>query len=119
VIRRTATALLVLMVYVQGAFAASLCTSQAHSAAVAIAQSDAPPCHETSDQRPSPNLCVAHCENQSQSLDKPSVGVHALPAIPVLRVSLPNVVSKRAATAFEVAASGAPPPLFRFTVLLQ
>ena len=73
--RRTAAALLLLMVYVQGAFAATLCSMQSPSAAVAIAQSNAAPCHESEDARPNPNLCVAHCEGQSQSLDKPQVTV--------------------------------------------
>ena len=76
-IRRTAAALLLMMVYVQGALAATLCSMQFPSAAAAIVQSDGPPCHETAGTRPNLNLCVAHCLSEDQSLDKPLVTVLA------------------------------------------
>ena len=72
-IRNTAAALLMLMVYVQAAFAATLCNMQTPAPAVAIVQNDAPPCHGTREARINLNLCVAHCLSEDQSLDKPAV----------------------------------------------
>lgn len=108
------------MVYVQAALAATLCASQPHSAAAAIAASSVPPCHqEAAAERGNTNLCVAHCEAKSQSLDKPSVGIHALPATPVLRIAFIDHDRASRRAVFEPIPPGAPPPLIRFAVLLQ
>ena len=109
------------MVFVQGALAATMCASLPQSAAAAVAAGSPPPCHEeaAADTRGNANLCVAHCESKSQSLDKPSVAVHSLPATPVLRVSLASVANVSRPSLFEAVPSGTPPPLIRFGVLLQ
>jgi len=109
------------MVFVQGALAATMCVSQPQSAAAAVAAGSPPPCHEeaAAGARGNANLCVAHCESKSQSLDKPSVAVHSLPASPVLRVPPLSAGKGWQSSSFAAAPSGAAPPIIRFAVFLQ
>ena len=80
-----ATAALAAMLFAQAALALASCdlgrsaASPMHAAAAHEAQ--AAPCHEPVD---SANLCIAHCRNNDQSLDKPQVKAPVLPLAPAL-----------------------------------
>ena len=111
-LRRTALMVLSLLVFGQGALAATQCDWLQRSPAQAIAGGNLPPCHEAAQGQRNPNLCLADCESGMQSLDKPSVTVHAMPAAPVLVVELVALAAGGpliAALPFEIHPPGAPP----------
>ena len=112
-LRRTALTVLSLLLFAQGALAATGCDWLQRSLAQAIAGGDVPRCHETAQNQRNPNLCLADCQSGIQSLDKASVTVHAMPAAPVLVVELVAPVagsSLIASLLFEIHPPGAPPP---------
>ena len=112
-LRRTALIVLSLFLFGQGALAATQCDWLQRSPAQAIAGGDLAPCHETAQKQRNANLCLADCQVGMQSLDKPSVTVHAMPAAPVLVVELvapsANAVLLNAIS-FVIVRPGAPPP---------
>ena len=106
-----------LLLFGQGALAAAACDWLQRSPAQAIAGESLPPCHETALDQRNVNLCLTDCQSQMQSLDKPSVTVHAMPAAPVLVVKLiaPSARSSLIASLpFEIHPPGAPPPRILF-----
>ena len=112
-LRRTALTLLSLLLFGQGALAASSCDWLERSPAQAITGGDLPPCHETAPQQRNSNLCLADCQSGMQSLDKPSFTVHAMPPAAVLVVEQfapPRGASLLAAISFLIVPPGAPPP---------
>ena len=117
ILRRTALMLLSLLLFGQGALAATQCDWLQRSPAQAVAGGNLPPCHDAAQGQRNPNLCLADCESGTQSLDKASVTVHAMPSAPVLFVELiapSSAVSLVAAFAFEIRPPGAPPPRILF-----
>lgn len=93
---RFAAALLALggMLFLQAALAFA-CEYPQRSAALAVqaAQHAAAGCHESTD---SPNLCLAHCQSEDQTLGKPQVSLPdvwvapaAIPAFPAAPLSTP------------------------------
>ena len=116
-LRRTALMVLSLLLFGQGALAATQCDWLQRSPAQAIAGGDLPPCHETAPNQRNPNLCLADCESGMQSLDKPCVTVHAMPAAPVLFVELiapSSTISLVAGYPFAIRPPGVPPPRILF-----
>ena len=112
-LRRTALLLLSLLLFAQGALAATGCNWQQRAPAQALASGDAPPCHETAQNQRNANLCLADCQSRVQSLDKPAVPVHAMPVAPVLVVEMIAPVaggSLIASFPFEIIPPGTPPP---------
>jgi len=73
------------MLFAQAAFALAACDlisrTPAHAFAMAGAYVPDPNCHEPGGGA---NLCLAHCQAENQSLDKPQVKVPALALQPVL-----------------------------------
>ena len=116
-LRRTALLLLSLLLFGQGALAATRCDWLQHSPSQAITGGDTPPCHETAQKQRNANLCLADCQSGLQSLDKPSIPVHAMPAAPVLVVEMIAPVaggSLIASFPFEIHPPGTPPPRIRY-----
>ena len=112
-LRRTALLLLSLLLFGQGALAATRCDWLQHSPSQAITGGDTPPCHETAQDQRNANLCLADCQSRVQSLDKPAVPVHAMPVAPVLVVEMIAPVaggSLIASFPFEIHPPGTPPP---------
>ena len=112
-LRRTASLLISLLLFAQGALAATGCNWQQRAPAQALAGGDTPPCHETAQNQRNANLCLADCQSRVQSLDKPAVPVHAMPAAPVLVVEMIAPVaggSLIASFPFEIHPPGTPPP---------
>lgn len=73
-------------------------------------------CHEQSRNA---NLCLAHCEGEDLSLDKPQVKVHALFLQPVLAVRAPAAAQKDTiANPPHPEAWGDPPPRILFQSFL-
>ena len=102
-----------LLLFGQGALAAAQCDWTQRSPSQAVAGGEAPPCHEPAQQQRNANLCLTDCQSGMQSLDKPSVTVHAMPAAPVLVVELiaPSAdASLLDAKSFTIFRPGAPPP---------
>jgi hypothetical protein len=120
--RRTAAILLCLFAYTQAALAATYCHEDMRSPVQAVTESSTLPCHETSAESQNGNLCQVHCQSELQSLDKPSVNVHAMPATPVLSVPLAAVRAeaiRTAALSLRNSPDGAPPPQFLLQVIRQ
>ena len=116
-----ARVLLVALVFAQGAMAATVCDMPERSAAQAIASIETPPCHQVMPEERNPNLCLADCLSEQQSLDKPLLVVFDLPASPVLVVeSLERSDPGRSidARSLAIAPSGAPPPRILFQSFL-
>ena len=106
-----------LVLFGQGALAAAQCDWTQRSPSQAVAGGEAPPCHEPARQQRNANLCLTDCQSGMQSLDKPTVTVHAMPAGPVLIVELivPAAdFSPHASFLFEIHPPGAPPPRILF-----
>jgi hypothetical protein len=110
--------LLSLLVFAQGALAAARCDWQERSAARAVAEQQSMPCHEAGTEARNVNLCLAHCEADSQTLDKSSVHVQALPQTAVLTMR-PAIRPAANALRLAFAPPGAPPPLILFQVFRQ
>ena len=120
-LRRTALLLVSLLLFAQGALAAAGCDWLERSPAKAVAGNDVPPCHEVAPAQRNANLCLADCQSGMQSLDKPSVTVHAMPAAPVLVVELiaPSARSSlNASLPFDVHPPGAPPRILFHSFLI-
>jgi hypothetical protein len=121
-IRIVAIALLGFLGFAQTALAVARCDWQERSPARAVAGSDVPPCHEAVAEIRNANLCLAHCQNDAQSLDKASFSIHAMPAAPVLAVTplmLVEGVSRLEAAALRIAPPGAPPPRILYHSFLE
>ena len=106
-----------LLLFGQGALAAAQCDWTQRSPSQAVAGGEAPPCHEPAQQQRNANLCLADCQSGMQSLDKPSVTVHAMPVAPVLvlRLIAPSAtVALIAALPYAIHPPGAPPPRILF-----
>ena len=106
-----------LLLFGQGALAAAACDWLQRSPAQAVAGGESPPCHEAAPTQRNANLCLADCQSGMQSLDKPSVTVHAMPVAPVLVVRLiaPSAtVALIAALPYAIHPPGAPPPRILF-----
>ena len=73
------------VLFVQAALATAACALPERAAAQAIAGAAEPKCHEEGSVPA--NLCVAHCTEGFQSLDKPSLAVPAAIDAPVLVVA--------------------------------
>ena len=117
-----ALALLGFLAFAQAALAVARCDWQERSPARAVSVEMAQPCHEAADETRNANLCLAHCQSESQSLDKPSVNVHAMPETPVLSVPLAATHAddlRMSALSFRNYPSGAPPPQFLLQVIRQ
>ena len=85
--------------------------------ALAIAQTDVPPCHEQESK--TDGLCVLHCLGDQQSLDKPSVKLPALGEAPVLVVLTPVLYPTLCARMPDAPVCvSAPPPRILFSKLL-
>jgi len=85
--------------------------------ALAIAQTDVPPCHEQESK--TDGLCVLHCLGDQQSLDKPSVKLPALGEAPVLVVLTPVLYPTLYARMPDAPVCvSAPPPRILFSKLL-
>jgi hypothetical protein len=97
------------MLFAQAAFALAACdAARMPSRAEVLAQTgEHAPCHEPADNV---NLCLAHCQNAEQTLDKHQVKVHSLPAAPVLEVPSSPHVLRAIAWAPRVPAPAAGPP---------
>ena len=116
-LRRTALLLVSLLLFAQGALAATGCDWLQRSPAQAVAGGESPPCHEAAPKQRNANLCLADCQGGMLSLDKPSVIVHAMPVAPVLVVRLiaPSAtVALIAALSYAIHPPGAPPPRILF-----
>ena len=116
-LRHTALLLVSLLLFAQGALAATGCDWLQRSPAQAVAADEVPPCHEAALTQRNANLCLADCQSGMQSLDKPSVTVHAMPVAPVLLVRLiaPSATASLIATLpFAIHPPGAPPPRILF-----
>lgn len=117
-IHAVALALLGFLAFAQSALAVARCDWQERSPAQAIAGTAAQPCHEAEEALNS-NLCLAHCQSELQSLDKPSVNVYAMPATPVLWVTARAEDLRIATLSFLNVPPGAPPPPFLLQVIRQ
>jgi len=77
------------MLFAQAALALASCElirrTPAHALAMALQDAQAAPCHKPAKN---PNLCLAHCRGNEQTLDKPLVKIPAvsLEALPAVRV---------------------------------
>ena len=121
-LRAVALVLLGFLAFTQSALAIARCDWQARAPARAVAGDDAQPCHEAAQESSNPNLCLTHCQSELQSLDKPTVNVHAMPATPVLSVPLAAAgagASRIAGLSYWNFPSGAPPPQFLLQVIRQ
>ena len=110
-----------LLLFGQGALAAAACDWQQRSPAQAIAGESLPPCHETALDQRNANLCLTDCQSGMQSLDKPSVTVHAMPVAPVLVVQLIAPAADAlllASFPFEIHPPGAPPRILYHQFLI-
>ena len=108
-IRWTARILVGLLVSVQGAFAVAACVTAEREPALAIAQTDIPPCHEQESK--TDGLCVLHCLGDQQTLDKPSVTLPSLGEAPVLVVLTPILHSTLCVRVPDAPACVSAPPL--------
>lgn len=105
-----AIAALAAMLFAQAAFALAVCNPQdMPSRALALVEADRhAPCHEPAENV---NLCLAHCQNAEQTLDKHQVKVPSLPAVAVLEVpSSPRVPHAIAWAPRAPAPAAGPPP---------
>jgi len=77
------------MLFAQAALALASCEliqrAPAHALAMALQEIQAAPCHEPAQNF---NLCLAHCRDNDQTLDKPLVKIPpaCLEALPAVRV---------------------------------
>jgi len=102
---------------VQVAFAMAACAAPVGEPALAIAQTEVPPCHEQEAQ--SDGLCVLHCLGERQSLDKPSAKLPGVGVAPVLVVLAPIPHSANYVRISDAPACvSAPPPRILFSRLL-
>jgi len=85
----TARVVIGFLLMTQAAFVIAACGWMERSPAIAVqhaAAAELPPCHEPAPVSSEGPLCLSHCLESVQSLDKPSFAVAVLPAAPVLVV---------------------------------
>ena len=113
-----AIAALAAMLFAQAAFALAVCNPQGMpSRAQALVEADQhAPCHEPAENA---NLCLAHCQNAEQTLDKHQVKLPDLSAVPVLQVrGARHMVSRRTWAPSVLSPVVGPPPRILFRTLL-
>jgi hypothetical protein len=105
-----ALAALAAMLFAQAAFALAACdTGKMPSRAQVLAQGEEhAPCHEPAENV---NLCLAHCQNAEQTLDKPQVKLPVLSAVVGLEVRGWQRVARSFAWAPRAPSPAAGPPL--------
>ena len=119
-LKRVARGAIAVLMFAQGALALAACESMRRDPAHAIAQAGQAMgearCHEPEQNV---NLCVAHCVDGDQSLDKPGFPVPAFVAAPVLAFSPMVLAAEHGVrdSRFLPPAAG-PPPRIRFQTLL-
>jgi hypothetical protein len=117
-IARVARLLVGLLAFAQAALAWSACDWLDRAPQRAIAQHQSQPaegdCHHAAV--PMTNLCLMHCTNDQQSLDKPSLQLPALADAAVLVVHAPLAITAGAGAIRRNVSpfSGAPPPRILF-----
>ena len=113
-LRNIAQVLVGALMFTQAALAIAACDWLGHAPAQAIAQSAAPPCHQSEPR--ADNLCVAQCLAGFQSLDTHQLPVFALPTAPVLEVRTPSSLSATLVSHLTrvVPPSAGPPPRILF-----
>ena len=120
-IARVARLLAGLLVFSQAALAWSACDWLDRAPQRAIAQHQSPPaegdCHHAAV--PMGNLCLMHCTDDQQSLDKPSLQLPAFADAAVLVVRAPHAVPTGAGAIRrnDSPFAGAPPPRILFGVM--
>ena len=120
ILKRVARALIAMLLFAQGALALAACDWAQRSPALAIAQAGggqgSANCME---QMRNANLCVAHCLGESQSLDKPSAALPAMPPAPMLTVQHFALEPRFSARVVDLpACSAGPPPRIVFQTFL-
>ena len=108
------------MLFAQAAFALAACDlinrTPAHAFTVASGDAADPNCPDTGGGA---NLCLAHCQAENQSLDKPQVKVPALVQQPVLGACAPQApLNETVLFARHPVAWAAPPPRILFQSFL-
>ena len=109
------------IMFTQAALAFAACESASRAPALVIALAegglDGGNCHE---QEINPNLCLAHCLGEDQSLDKPLVKVPALSVVPVFVLPAAFSTPREICAPQHLAApqSPGPPPRILFQSLL-
>ncbi len=111
---------LAVMLFAQAAITFAACdmirSTPRHALAMVGHEAPEQTCHE---QGGNANLCLAHCEGEDLSLDKPQVKVHALFLQSVLAVRVPPAPLKDTiASAPHPEAWADPPPRILFQSLL-
>lgn len=120
--RFVAQVLLGVMLFVQALVAAHACSAEERSASFgAVPAVPAEHCHEekgVAAPAADRDTCLAHCSLSGQSLDKPQVSVHALPATPLLTLPLAAASAEqpRLAPRVDEVAGGDPPIPILFQV---
>ena len=113
-------AALAAMLFAQAAFALAVCDPGRMSsrAQMLVAQSEEhAPCHEPAENNV--NLCLTHCQNGEQTLDKHQVKVPALAFVAVLTVRPRSDVRQPMARATRTPLPAAePPPRILYRTLL-
>lgn len=120
-IGRVSRLLLGLLAFAQAALAWSACEWLERAPQRAIAEQHAQPaegdCHRV--DVPLTNLCLMHCMDNQQSLDKPSLQLPALADAAVLVVHSPLAAAARTEAVWRNVPplAGAPPPRILFGVM--
>lgn len=114
-----ALAALAAMLFAQAAFALAACdAARMPSRAEVLMQSEqhATPCHEPAENV---NLCLAHCQNAEQTLDKHQVKLPAFAAVAGLELRGAQHTARPLAWAPRVpSAAAGPPPRILYRSLL-
>ena len=115
-ISRAARLLLGVLAFAQAALAWSACGGMERSPQRAFEHE--PECHRTADA-PNVNLCLMHCTSDKQSLDKPSLHLHAFSDAAILVVRVQPAADARTGPALRNISpfAGAPPPRVLFGVM--
>jgi hypothetical protein len=111
-------ALLGAVLLAQAAYVVAACGWMERAPARAVqnaAVSDVPPCHEPAASPAEGPLCLSHCMQGFQSLDKPQVAVASVAAAPVYLV-LTQPAFRASVQAVPAPLAG-PPPRIRFQSL--
>lgn len=118
VLLKMASIVLGFVLMTQAAFVNAACGWAERAPAMAVQYASAaetPPCHEHSPAPSEGPLCLTHCLESVQSLDRPSFAVALLPAAPVLVVVARPVFVSGMSAAQEPPAG--PPPRILFQSL--
>lgn len=112
-------AALAAMLFAQAAFALASCDlyrARSHALMIAAQAAERTPCHEPAENG---NLCLAHCQNGDQTLDKHQVKIPELFVQPVLVIRGLQARAKPALVSARLPAPAAgPPPRILFQSLL-